>query len=58
VPAADIEALIIRSVREHLKPSEEIDDRNLSVSALSSPPRQAANVPRRAEAVRQAILGG
>ena len=29
VPAADIEALIIRSVREHLKPSQEIDDRSL-----------------------------
>ena len=27
VPAADIEALVIRSVREHLKPSQEIDDR-------------------------------
>ena len=29
VPAADIEALVIRSVREHLKPSQEIDDRGL-----------------------------
>ena len=29
VPAADIEALVIRSVREHLKPSQEIDDRSL-----------------------------
>jgi len=27
--AADIEALVIRSVREHLKPSQEIDDRGL-----------------------------
>ena len=29
VPAAVIEALVIRSVREHLKPSQEIDDRSL-----------------------------
>src|ERR1700745_524752 len=29
VPATDIEALVIRSVREHLKPSQEIDDRGL-----------------------------
>ena len=29
VPAADIEALVIRSVREHLEPSQEIDDRSL-----------------------------
>src|ERR1700730_8597254 len=29
VPAADIEALVIRSVREHPKPSQEIDDRGL-----------------------------
>ena len=29
VPAADIEALVIRSVRAHLKPSQEIDDRSL-----------------------------
>src|SRR5215510_12384761 len=29
VPATDIEALVIRSVREHLKPSQEIDDRSL-----------------------------
>ena len=29
VPAADIEALVIRSVRAHLKPSQEIDDRGL-----------------------------
>ena len=29
VPAADIEALVVRSVREHLKPSQEIDDRGL-----------------------------
>jgi site-specific DNA recombinase len=29
VPAADIEALVMRSVREHLKPSESIDDRSL-----------------------------
>ena len=29
LPAADIEALVIRSVREHLKPSQEIDDRSL-----------------------------
>src|SRR6202051_2961279 len=29
VPAADIEALVIRSVGEHLKPSQEIDDRDL-----------------------------
>jgi site-specific DNA recombinase len=29
LPAADIEALVIRSLREHLKPSEPIDDRSL-----------------------------
>jgi len=29
VPAADIEALVIKSVREHLKPSVSIDDRSL-----------------------------
>jgi hypothetical protein len=29
VPATDIEALVIRSVRAHLKPSQEIDDRSL-----------------------------
>ena len=29
VPAADIEALVIRSVREHLKLSQETDDRGL-----------------------------
>ena len=29
VPAAEIEALVVRSVREHLKPSEQIDDRSL-----------------------------
>jgi site-specific DNA recombinase len=29
VPAADIEALIVRSVREHLKPAAPIDDRSL-----------------------------
>ncbi len=29
VPATDIEALVIKSVRAHLKPTEPIDDRNL-----------------------------
>src|SRR6266853_6855820 len=29
VPAADIEALVIKSVREHLKPAAPIDDRSL-----------------------------
>jgi site-specific DNA recombinase len=29
VPAAEIEALVVRSVREHLKPAAPIDDRNL-----------------------------
>ena len=29
VPATDIEALVIKSVREHLKPAQPIDDRNL-----------------------------
>jgi site-specific DNA recombinase len=29
VPAADIEALVIKSVRHHLKPSDPIDDRSL-----------------------------
>ena len=29
VPATDVEALVIKSVREHLKPSQPIDDRNL-----------------------------
>jgi hypothetical protein len=29
VPAADIEALVVRSVREHLKPGAPIDDRSL-----------------------------
>src|SRR5262249_37650269 len=29
VPATDIEALVIRSVREHIKPSQEIEDRSL-----------------------------
>jgi site-specific DNA recombinase len=29
VPAADIEALVVRSVREHLKPTTPIDDRSL-----------------------------
>lgn len=29
VPASDIEALIIKSVREHLKPNQPIDDRSL-----------------------------
>jgi site-specific DNA recombinase len=29
VPATDIEALVIKSVREHLKPAAPIDDRNL-----------------------------
>jgi len=29
VPATEIEALVIRSVREHLKPAKPIDDRNL-----------------------------
>ena len=29
VPAAEIEALVIKSVREHLKPSASIDDRSL-----------------------------
>ena len=29
VPAADIEALVVRSVREHLKPAAPIDDRSL-----------------------------
>src|SRR5213082_1362547 len=29
VPAADIEALVVRSVREHLKPVAPIDDRSL-----------------------------
>jgi DNA invertase Pin-like site-specific DNA recombinase len=29
VPAAEIEALIVKSVREHLKPAEPIDDREL-----------------------------
>jgi nicotinamidase-related amidase len=29
VPAVEIEALVIRSVREHLKPSMPIDDRSL-----------------------------
>ena len=29
VPATDVEALVIKSVREHLKPSQPIDDRSL-----------------------------
>ena len=29
VPATEIEALVIKSVREHLKPAQPIDDRNL-----------------------------
>ncbi len=29
IPATDIEALVIKSVRDHLKPSEPIDDRSL-----------------------------
>ena len=29
VPATDVEALVIKSVREHLKPSQPVDDRNL-----------------------------
>jgi site-specific DNA recombinase len=43
VPAADIEALVIRSVREHLKPSQEIDDRslvNMHVARVEVQPEQ------------------
>ena len=43
VPAADIEALVIRSVREHLKPSQEIDDRalvNTQVARVEVQPEQ------------------
>ena len=43
VPATDIEALVIRSVREHLKPSQEIDDRalvNTQVARVEVQPEQ------------------
>ena len=43
MPATDIEALIIRSVREHLKPSQEIDDRslvNMHVARVQVQPEQ------------------
>ena len=35
VPAAEIEALVIKSVREHLKPSEPIDDRASSTTHVA-----------------------
>jgi site-specific DNA recombinase len=35
VPAAEIETLVARSVREHLKPSEPIDDRSLVNARLA-----------------------
>jgi len=43
VPAADIEALVVRSVREHLKPAAPIDDRSLidtHVTRLEVQPEQ------------------
>ena len=43
VPATDVEALVIKSVREHLKPSQPIDDRSLisaRVSRVEVQPKQ------------------
>ena len=43
VPATDIEALVIRSVRAHLKPPQEIDDRslvNMHVARVEVQPEQ------------------
>jgi hypothetical protein len=45
VPATDVEALVIRSVREHLKPSQTIDDRSLintQVARVEVQPGQGA----------------
>jgi hypothetical protein len=36
VPATDVEALVIRSVREHLKPSQTVDDRSLINTQVAS----------------------
>jgi hypothetical protein len=35
VPASDVEKLIIKSVREHLKPCPSIDDRDLITTQLA-----------------------
>ena len=35
VPATDVEALVIKSVREHIKPSEPIDDRSLITTQVA-----------------------
>ena len=55
VPAADIEALVIRSVREHLKPSQEIDDRGLvntpSHELRFSRNNWSSNLPKHREAI-------
>ena len=43
VPATDVEALVIKSVREHLKPSQPVDDRNListGVARVEVQPKQ------------------
>jgi hypothetical protein len=35
VPATHVEALVIKSVREHLKPSQSIDDRSLITARVA-----------------------
>ena len=56
VPAADIEALVIRSVREHLEPSQEIDDRSLVNTHVARTSRSSRNnwsssLPKHSEAI-------
>ena len=46
IPVTEVEALVIRSVREHLKPSQTIDDRSLintQVARLTGEPNATTN---------------
>ena len=59
VPATDIEALVIRSVREHLKPSQEIDDRSLVHTQPNGPAStRCSALPRSSGNVRNEGSGG
>ena len=60
VPATDIEALVIKSVREHLKPAEPIDDRELVdnyIARVEVQPKSVDHPPRPTRRVRPQSIG-
>src|SRR6266436_1891291 len=57
VPATEIEALVIKSIRDHLKPSQPIDDRSLVHSHVARVEVQPDRVVNRPKAIlRQRLI--